>query len=865
MHAIDPQCWRRLRPLFDEALDGDGAQRAALLARVRDEAPELHDDLVRLLDEHDRADGRLQRPAIELAAPAIERSRAASPEARIGETVGAYRLTRMLGRGGMGEVYLAERIDGAFGQHVAMKVVRGVLGGAGERARFERERVVLAALSHPNIAALYDGGETRDGQPYYTMEYVGGSAITEFCEANALPAEARVHLLLQVAAGLAYAHQNLVVHRDIKPANVMVRADGRVKIVDFGIAKPLGEPGGTLTEFGAAPMTPEYAAPEQFRRQPVTVATDVYQFGALCYRVFGGHRPYRADPDDPLAWARAVVEQEPLPLGCGADSAAAERTRLRIDRDLDAIVRKAMASSPDRRYRSMDAVGADLEAWLDGRPITARRAGAAYFARRFVARHPYATAATALSIALLVATAVVALRQARIARSQAARAEAVANFLVDLFQVSDPGKNRGETLNANEILARGAQRIDDELSTEPEQRGRLLLVIGRVYSALGDFPRARAPLERAVAAFRAAADAEPRETALATHALATVALRELRFEDASKLLADEEALLARVRGDTTAARARLRQARGSALRQQGKMAEAKAEMAAARELALADAATSTDTLHQVDTALGLLECDLREYEPARLHLDEALAAARRLYAADDYRVATAAFNLGIARVNLGDAAGAAALMEPAVERIRAQFGEDNYRYAIMLNTLGTVSRERGDAAAALARFEASDRAFVAAFGKDHPERAWPLLNAARVLGEQGDFAGALARSEQALSIRTAKLGDAHPEVAHAWDAMAAALIPLGRYAEARDYAARALPVLRANMPPDHDAIVECLLHLGLAEHALGDEATARRLWDEALERAPRAFVASSVDLAALRAAIADPDRALHPR
>ena len=382
--ALAPDRWRRLRPLLDHALDLDDAARERFLRELSSEDDELRIDLQRLIARHEATAG-LSRPAAQLASPAIEvTDLAPDPQAPfVGRRIGPYSLTRLLGAGGMGAVYEGQRVDGGFRQTVAIKLVSGIHPGL--TARFERERQILAELRHPHIAQLLDGGETGDGMPYFALEYIDGRPITEYADAIDADVDARLRLLIEVAEALAYAHRRNVIHRDIKPSNILVSADGHVKLLDFGIAKLLkGDSGPTLTQQRMGPMTPEYAAPEQFHGSELSAATDVYQFGVLLFRLLAGRLPYRANADDGLAWARAVSEQEPLSLtsalkdarrAAGAATPSGEvtlrRFALRRGADLDAIVRRCLAKAPGARYPSMDALIADLQAYLA--PPRARR------------------------------------------------------------------------------------------------------------------------------------------------------------------------------------------------------------------------------------------------------------------------------------------------------------------------------------------------------------------------------------------------------------------------------------------------------------------------------------------------------------
>ena len=295
MTVSDLENWQRLKPWLDRLLDLPAADRKAFLANLPGDTT-LRDDLARLLEaapSTESADplARHLEPAelaMSLAAHVEEGDRA-------GEIVGRYRISRVLGVGGMGTVYVAERQEGDFSQEVALKIFKGSWLNPDVRMRFERERQILATLRHPNIASLLDGGNTADGAPYYSMELVEGTNLAEYCRLHVHSIEGRIELLLKVASALAYAHQQLIVHRDIKPSNILVSTDGHVKLLDFGIAKLVSDVEGiTMTRADVGPMTPEYAAPEQFRGEAITVATDVYQFGTLCYHVLTGHLPFAA-------------------------------------------------------------------------------------------------------------------------------------------------------------------------------------------------------------------------------------------------------------------------------------------------------------------------------------------------------------------------------------------------------------------------------------------------------------------------------------------------------------------------------------------------------------------------------------------
>jgi non-specific serine/threonine protein kinase/serine/threonine-protein kinase len=514
---MTPERWLHVKDLFHRALECDPAQRAAYMAAEAGEDPELLGEVQSLLSAHESVGASLERPALDLDAqfPVDE-----STVPGVGRYVGPYRLLREVGWGGMGAVYEALREDEEFRKRAAVKIVRREMASEAILVRFRLERQILAGLDHPHIAALFDGGVTADGRPWFAMEFVEGQAIDEYCRAQRLAVRERVSLFLEVCAAVEYAHRNLVVHRDLKPGNILVTADGRPKLLDFGIAKLVGEEndaaGSRLTRAGDLLLTPDYASPEQVCGGPITTATDVYSLGVILYELLAGTRPYRLEGKPLQDIVRTITDHEPRRPSdaiardeSSADTdGAGPRLRRQLAGDLDSIVLMAIRKEPERRYSSVEQLREDLQRYLDGRPVLARQGSTGYRLRKFIVRHAAAVSGVTLLILVLAGGIVSTLLQARRAEAERARAEERFNDLRGLassvlFEIHDaiadlPGATAARSLlieRGLEYLNRLSRQSGDDPSIQREVAAayiRLGMVQGQPTNAnLGDLDGAR--------------------------------------------------------------------------------------------------------------------------------------------------------------------------------------------------------------------------------------------------------------------------------------------------------------------------------------------------------------------------------------
>ncbi len=516
---MTPERWQRIKTLFNETLALPRAERDAYLEKATGGEAQLRLDVESLIAAHDESGDPFEQPLQDAVASAFEADGFNEPSGlRAGSRIGAYRLTELIGRGGMGEVYKAERADDQYESVVAIKLVRTDHDPEQVAWRFRSERQILATLEHRNIARLIDGGTTRDGVPYLVIELVQGEPIDRYCEDNLLGVNERIQLFLQVCAAVSFAHQRLVVHRDLKPSNILVTADGSVKLLDFGIAKLLEKSSLPNTSDKTATqwrvMTIEYASPEQVRGDTVTTVSDVYSLGVVLYRLLTGHSPYRSGADTVERVAEIMSDSAPtrpsVAVGADADRATAardaprsmgiRRVQKKLRGDLDNILLMALRKEPHRRYSSVDQLADDLRNYLEGQPVLARGDAWSYRAVKFVSRHRFAVAAGVLAMLSLIAGIVmttwqarIAAEQSRIAQEEARKQRAVQSFMTALFDKNtrlQPDAAKARTMSVQELLVTAGDRVLREFSDTPVVHVEVMNTVARLLLDINEFDRA---------------------------------------------------------------------------------------------------------------------------------------------------------------------------------------------------------------------------------------------------------------------------------------------------------------------------------------------------------------------------------------
>lgn len=729
--------WQRIEQIFFDALEHAGDDRARFLssACAGDDALRAEVEAMLLAHEGDR---RLSPERWEDDG---------APDALIGTRVGAYRIERLLGRGGMGDVYLASRDDAQFEHKVAVKLVRPGTRTAEMTERFRRERQILAHLEHPSIAALLDGGVTDDGRPYLVMQYVDGVPITDFCDRHSLSLRDRLAIFRAVCAAVQAAHVQLVVHRDIKPANVFVTATGDVKLLDFGIAKLL-EPSGdaVFTRPLDRVMTPEHAAPEQVRGEPVTTATDVYALGVLLYQMITGERPLKLPSSAPSDVERVICEVEPAP-----PSSVAHEHRRAIRGELDAIVLMALRKEAARRYQSARDLNADIERLLAGQPVLAERDTFAYRARKFAGRHRWGMVVAAAFTAVVTAFLVVTVRQSQQvaaerdrAVAESAKSEKVVGLLTSLFQQSNPFVvPGGDTLRVRDFVANSEASVA-EMRDEPDVQARMWETLGAIHEARSNLPKARELYERALALY----DADPTQAldaARVRHQLATVTYTEEGAAASEPLfresLARHRALLGDTHADVAVALCDLA---GSVMDRNPDEAAALLDEALAMERALS--ASANMNLAATYNALGMLYTARAQPARAVPQFERALELLKEGLPADHPNTLTVLHNIASTHASLGDWSTAERMQREILATRRRVLGDDNAAVAGATQALAISQLNQGRYAEAESTFAEGLAIYESVYGPDH----FMVTSETRNLGVASTLNGDASRGLQLL-------------------------------------------------------------------------------------------------------------------
>jgi tetratricopeptide (TPR) repeat protein len=796
MGELDRSRFQAAMDLADRAMDLPDAEKEAVLLEYPD--VEVRQAAKKLLDADARAGDFMSTPALRRVPSALEELRADSLS---GMRVGPFRLVSLLGKGGMGEVWVGVREGADFEQRVAVKLLH--TGGDADALarRFKRERQILARFEHPGIARLLDGGVSEHGQPWLAMELVDGLPLTEHSVARELGTDERLGLFLQVCDAVQFAHRNLVVHRDLKPGNILVTPSGDVKLLDFGIAKLLldeDEHETALTQTGERPMTPDYAAPEQVRGGTVTTATDVWALGVILHELLTGVRPYRSESKNRVEVERAILEA--VPSRPSSQGVLTKALRSRLKGDLDAIVLKALRREPENRYPSAEALAADVRRHMSGLPVAARGDATGYVLRSFMRRYRVGVGFSALVFVALLVGIAGTLWQAHRAREQAQKAERTQEFLVRMLEEFDPNQQGGKPVTQRDLLSRGESRLR-ELDGQPDVQARLLRVFAQTWMNIGDIGRAKEAAVQALAMERALGPGRL-EVAKALVILAKcgdiendLAATERNYTEALSVAKSSEgpegatalaaksgvALVARRHGDFPESERLYRQVLETYTRLRGP--------------------EHVDTI-DIMGALGLPLLDEGRFEESAELFRRASALSAKVLGENHPETLVVRANLARALMEMGRPAEADAILRDVCARQAEVVGEDApyaiYAKFVRAGALDDMGRPQE----ALPILERSIRAISEAAGPESVGLATSLARESVVLRHLRRLDEAEAAARRAVSIQAPRLGENHT-TARSRSALGSALLAQGKLEEARTELSRALAVQERLLLPDH--------------------------------------------------------------
>ncbi|MCB9057844.1 MAG: serine/threonine protein kinase [Calditrichae bacterium] len=822
--------WDKIQTLFEQAVTIEPAERKTFLEQKCAGDSELLDELLSLLQADEDIPDILNGIAIDSLKlnenPDLE-----------GKQIGAYRILKKIADGGMGSVYLAERSDGHFERRVALKVIKKGLDSEQVIRRFNRERQILARLHHPNIARLYDGGLTPDGRPYFTMEYISGLPINKYCDIHKLNTTLRLKLMLNVLETISYAHRNLIIHRDLKPGNIFVTDDGKIKLLDFGIARLLDEKdeeSSQLTQAGHHILTPEYAAPEQLKSGMASISSDIYQLGVVLFELLKGNRPFDLTGKSINEIENIISNRLPEKLSDIDLQKISEMAHLRhqsvrdlkklFKSDLEKITAKALNPEAGLRYLTVDAFFEDLTNFMDGKPVKATNATIIYRIKKYAKRHRMGLSVVSILLIFIIGlssfyTIQLAFERDK-AQAEAEKASQIASFMSGLFEIADPGQTRGEDISALELLDRGAKNLTSELTDQPEIKAALLYTIANVYINLGKYDRAE-PLIKESLALRKNLFGINNEEVSETLSTLNKLYYELGKYDSSEVTIRQKIEISKSlhHGDHP-------------------------------DLALG----------YNDLAWILLEKG--DYTAADSLNNLSLNMRKRLFGYESIDVAESINNQGSVQYAMSNLDSSLKLYRESLEIRKKLLGNDHPLVIQNYGNLGLVNEEKEQYAVADSFYSMALKMNIRLYGPESPQTAWSYQDISRSKGKQKKYGEALQAVRRANMIRKKTLGKDHILLAYTYDyqgdiflltenldsaaiyynksidiyrnadsstwvylasplkGMGSILMKKGKYSEAEKYLREALTLREKYLPPDNyviararTALAKCIINL----------------------------------------------------
>jgi eukaryotic-like serine/threonine-protein kinase len=810
---MDSARWERIQALFHETADRPAQQRLSFLQTATCGDERLISDVLALVEEDAGASSLLDRDVAQIAGQMLGEAGASSLPA---QDFGPYKIKEVLGEGGMGVVYLAERED--LGSLVAIKLLRDAWMSPARRERFASEQRTLAQLNHPSIARLYDADTLPDGTPWFAMEYVEGAPLTEYCSRRQSSIPESLKLMRSICEAVQYAHSHAVIHRDLKPSNILVKPDGTVKLLDFGIAKQLDTRDRPLdvTRTGLSLMTPAYAAPEQIRGEYVGIYTDVYALGVILYELLTGHLPFDLSKRTPGQADAIIVGQEPEKPSVAMKRVKAGSILPRADRssltDLDVLCLTAMHKEAGRRYQSAEGLLRDIDHYLAGEPLEARADTLGYRAGKFVRRNRRAVIGSTLLLAgiaglvFFYTSRLTAARNAAIA--EAVRTQRILRFTLNLFNGGDKEAGPASDLRVTTLVERGIAQAAS-LEREPGVQAEFYETLGEVCQKLGQLDRADSLLNSALDRRRAIFGPNSASVAESQVKLGLLRADQAKFEDAERLVRAGLELSLRI------------------------LPSGRPEIAAATH------------------ALGKVLEERGSYGKAIQVLEEAVKW-RSVSGVDPADLADSLLELSNSHFYAGHYAESESLNRRLLGMHRQIYGERHPLVAEDLINLGAIQQELGHYKDAEAFHRQALEITLAFYGQDHYKTASNLTLIARAMIKQNRYDEAVELLRRALAIQEKVFGNVHPRVASAVNDLGAAALGRARYDEAEMEFRRMADIYRAVYAGKHYLIGIALANLGSVYAARKENARAEPLYREALAMYAQTLAPNHLNVAITR-------------
>ncbi len=817
---MDSARWHRIQTIFHDAADLPQADQNAFVEAACGDDKTLLAEVLAMLHQDASGHSLLDRNIADVAHATFAKS---APESLILKEIGPYKIIRLLGEGGMGVVYLAERRD--LHTQVAVKILRDAWLSPSRRERFATEQRTLAQLNHPSIARLYDADVLDDGTPWFVMEYVDGAPLTSYCRKLDCSVEQRLKLFRSVCEAVQHAHSHAVIHRDLKPSNILVKNDGSVRLLDFGIAKQIEsldlQVDQTMT--GLRMMTPAYASPEQVRGDRVGIGTDVYSLGVILYELLTGQLPFDLSGLTPAEAATVITEHEPGKPSTAVSSSAGSGANSRVLTlgktawaDLDCLCLNAMHKDPSRRYRSVEALIRDVDHYLNGEPLEARPDALAYRIGKFVRRHRGAVAATAVTSMLIVGLVIfftLRLAKARdTALSEAARTQRIQQFMTSLFQGGDATTGPSESLRVITVVDRGVQEAR-KLDNDPKVQAELYQNLGTIYQKLGKFDQADALLRLALDRRKALFGADSEEVAESLIALGLLRSDQAHLEESEQLVQDGLAMTRRHVPPDHPAVAKAYLAFGKVLAQRGSYDRAidalneAVRLRSAPGVAPADLAASLSALADAHYSAG-------HYDICRSLYTRVLEMHRQIYDPRHPLIADDLGSLGAVQRDLGYYSEAEQLDRQALDIVQSYYGHDHPETAARLTALAeslTYEKKYDEAVSALEQALAIQQRV---YGPAHPSVAETLNELGNVASMRDKLDDAEVQFRRAVDIYRAVYGDHHYLVAIALSNVAGIYMDKKDYPHAEQIFRDVIRRYTETLPPDN-------VNTGIAHIKLG--------------------------------------------